>query len=295
MNQASPAIESASGSHWTARNAWTAFWQDPAQSHCVAGAPDIQQRLRAHWASFAAGLAAGTRVLDLGCGAGAVARELVKAKADLLVTGVDFARVPLLLDPHVDLLSDTPMEAMVFAEGSFGAAVSQFGFEYSRTRESARELRRLVVPGGRISLVVHHAESGIVAVNRARLAVITAFLAPSMRSAFMAGEGALFSAQVVSLAAHHPEDSLMAELARAMPPRVARPPRERVAIWNALEDALGPERCLAASLSASAVSRSAMTAWLEPLADVCESLSVTTMLDVQGMPIAWSVEGRRHG
>ena len=124
MNQASPAIESANGSHWTARNAWTAFWQDPAQSRCVAGSADIQRRLSSHWAAFAESLCAGTRVLDLGCGAGAVARELLKARTDLQVTGIDFARVPLTLHPQVDLLSESPMEALAFAGGSFGAAVS---------------------------------------------------------------------------------------------------------------------------------------------------------------------------
>ena len=101
------------------RDAWTAFWQDPGQSRCVAGAPDIWHVLTRHWSAFAHSLPQGARVLDLGCGAGAVARELVDSRPDLQVTGIDFARIPLTLHAQIDLLSDTAMENLPFAEGSW--------------------------------------------------------------------------------------------------------------------------------------------------------------------------------
>src|SRR3954471_4686800 len=76
------------------RDAWTLFWADSAQSRCAAGAPEIWQALERHWFAFARSLSPGTRVLDLGCGAGAVGRLLLAARPDLHVTGVDSAQVP---------------------------------------------------------------------------------------------------------------------------------------------------------------------------------------------------------
>ena len=81
------------------QKAWTAFWQEPGQSRCADGAPGVWQSLTTHWASFAASLSFGTRVLDVGCGAGAVGRLILAARDDVHVTGIDFARIPLVLDP----------------------------------------------------------------------------------------------------------------------------------------------------------------------------------------------------
>src|SRR6185436_19368551 len=89
-----PALESGRAKE---RAAWTAFWQEPGQSRCVAGAPDIQDALTRHWSLFASGLEPGARVLDLGCGAGAVAHSLLAARRDMRVTGIDFAKVPLVI------------------------------------------------------------------------------------------------------------------------------------------------------------------------------------------------------
>src|ERR1051325_7514473 len=76
------------------REAWTLFWADSTQSRCAAGAPEIWQSLVRHWTSFAGALPRGARVLDLGCGAGAVGRMLLAARDDLHVTGIDAAKVP---------------------------------------------------------------------------------------------------------------------------------------------------------------------------------------------------------
>ncbi len=87
------------------REAWTAFWQNPASGQqCIRGAPDVTHVLRRHWLWFAASLAPGARVLDLGCGAGAAASAIVAAGSDLHVTGIDFAMVPPMAsmgDRHV--------------------------------------------------------------------------------------------------------------------------------------------------------------------------------------------------
>ena len=290
MKTAIRTLDSASRAYG-AKDAWTAFWQDPVQSRCVAGSNQIQQRLSAHWSQFAALLKPGDRVLDLGCGAGAVARELLAARRDLQITGVDFARVPLTIHPQVDLLSDTAMEKLPFAEASFGAVVSQFGCEYSQIEWTAREVARVLAPDARLSLLVHHADSSIVATNRSRLAALEAFLGPAMRAAFCAGDVSAFGALLSTLAERHPEDSLVAELARSLPTRLARAPRERIAIWNAIEDALAPERCLAAALDLCCVAEADIEQWLEPLRRVCGLQSIAVLREPNGIPIAWGISG----
>jgi SAM-dependent methyltransferase len=282
------------GGYRPTKDAWTAFWQDPGQSRCVAGAPDIWQSLTRHWTAFALSLASGTRVLDLGCGAGAVARVLIAARRDVHVTGIDFARIPLTICPQVELLSDTAMESLPFAEQSFGAVVSQFGYEYSQTGAAAREMTQVVAPDARFSFLVHHAESAIVATNRSRLHAIVAFLEPSVRAAFCSGDVAGLNAQLAALRETHPHDTLIAELARALPSRLGRAQSERIAIWNAIEDALAPERCLADSLNACCVASLELDEWLGPLRSVCELEPVAVLREPNGDPIAWKIEGARR-
>ena len=276
------------------QQAWTEFWKDPAQSHCVAGASDIQLALSNHWATFAQCLASGTRVLDLGCGAGAVARLLLNARSQIHVTGIDFARIPLAMSENVELLSETAMESLPFGAGSFGAAVSQFGFEYSQLADTVRELERVLAPGAKISFLVHHADSAIVRTNRSRLAALEGFLAPDMRSAFCAADVAAFQAQLAALVQAHPDDALVVELARALPSRLGREPRERSAIWNAVEDALAPERCLAEALNACCVSRARLEEWLDPLRAVSGVTSVSILRERDGSPVAWKIDGLRE-
>jgi SAM-dependent methyltransferase len=287
-----PRLQTASSLRARTQDAWTAFWQDPGQSRCVAGAPDIWTALTSHWSTFARGLAPGARVLDLGCGAGAVARLLVEAREDVRVTGVDFARVPLMLDPQVELLSETAMESLPFSEHCFDGAVSQFGYEYSELAAAADEMRRVSKPGAPLRFLVHHADSGIVATNRSRLGVLEGLLGAPLRASFCSGDAATFVAQLRTLQHRYPGDSLLAELARSLPSRLTRAQRERVAIWKAIEDALAPERCLAESLERSRVGPADLQEWLAPLRAACDLASPAVLRETGGTPIAWSLEGR---
>lgn len=291
MKIASRRVDAASRGNARSQAAWTTFWQDSSQSRCAAGAPEIWQALTQHWSTFAATLPPCARVLDLGCGAGAVARELLTARENLHVTGIDFARVPFAISPQVELLSDTAMESMPFAEASFGAVVSQFGFEYSDVAESARELARVFAPGARLSLLVHHVGSSIVATNRSRLNALTGFLGPGMRNAFCSGDATAFNPLLAALVERHPHDSLVFELARALPSRLSRTPRERLAIWTALEAALAPEHCLSECLNECCVAPEEIGEWLAPLRNVCRLAPVDIVREPGGAPIAWRIEG----
>jgi SAM-dependent methyltransferase len=269
------------------------FWADSTQSRCAAGAPAIQQAIEDHWTSFAHSLPPAARVLDLGCGAGVVGRLLLAARDDLRITGVDSARVPASGHPRLDLRSDTRMEALPFTGQEFDAVVSQFGFEYSRTNLAAAEIARVSTPGAKLSLLVHHAESAIVRATRARLGAVVALLAPPVRSAFCGGDAAGFKSQMSLLVQRYPDDSLVDELARALPSRLAWMRDRRVSTWHALEEALAPESCVSESLHACCVAPSRIGEWLGPLRRVCELAPVSVLREPDGDPIAWRTEGVR--
>ena len=276
------------------REAWTAFWQDPASGQqCIRGAPDVTHALRAHWSSFAASLAPGARVLDLGCGAGAAAAAIVAAGHDLHVTGIDFATVPPAADARIRLLSDTAMEQLPFADGSFDAAASQFGFEYGRTHKTARQLARVLAPAAKFSFIVHHAGSTVVAANRARLDAIRTVHEPDMRAAFLAGSAFALGAKLSCLQREHPADALVGELSRVLPIRAKDDSRKRIAAWRAVEEALWPERIVLEALDACCVAPEELDGWLGPLRQFCVVAPPAILRKPNGNPIAWRIDGSR--
>lgn len=280
--------------HVRARDAWTAYWQEPGSSHCTSGAPAIWEMLAAHWSSFARALRPGDRVLDLGCGAGAVARFLLATRGDTHVTGVDFARLPFVIDHQVELLSDTAMESLPFADASFAAAVSQFGFEYGQTSETVAELARVLVPRARLSLLVHRADSSIAIANRRRLQALSALFGAEVRDAFCAGDALAFGERMRAMAVRFPDDALVVECSRALPLRLSRSQRERIAIWDAVEQAIAPEFCLAQALDKCSVAEDAVATWLAPLRAVFDLAPISILREHNGLPLAWIVQGRRR-
>jgi SAM-dependent methyltransferase len=273
-------------------DAWTAFWREPGTGvQCLRGAPDISQIAGTHWASFAASLPIKARVLDIACGAGAAARAMTAARRDIRVTGIDIAKVPRAADAQIEVVSNTAMEALPFADASFHAAVSQFGFEYGDLGRTATELARVLAPGARFSFLVHHAGSSIVATNRARLRALVAVQAGTMRTAFLAGDVDTLHAEMSSLQRRHPHDALVAELARVLPTRARAESRERNAMWSAVEIALAPERALLEELNICCVAPNDMDNWLAPLRRCCEVTAVSVLRKQRGEPIAWRLDG----
>lgn len=291
MEFATRTIELATRRSGTAKNAWTAFWQEPGQSHCVAGASQVWHVLNRHWSAFAATLGSRTRVLDLGCGAGAVASLLLEARSDVDVTGVDFARIPLTLHPQVELLSDTAMECLPFADNCFGAAVSQFGFEYGEIGQVVSEMARVLEPRAQFSFLVHHADSSIVARNRSRLNALVAVLSPAIRVAFCGGDVVAFNVQMSALKTMHSHDSLVDQISKCLPARMSRPSVERIALWKAIEEAVEPELCLAESLNACCVGPEELDDWLAPLRGLFRLQQPAVLREPNGDPIAWQLQG----
>lgn len=271
--------------------AWTKFWADPEQSRCADRAHGMWTALAWHWAGVAHSLPRGTRVLDLGCGAGVVGRLLLDARPDLRVTGIDAARVPAADRRHLVLMSSVAMEVLPFGGRRFGAIVSQFGLEYGDVSATVREVARVAQAGARLAFVVHHARSPVVADTRSRLRALQLFLAQSLRTSFCSGDAPGLAARLATLRELHPRDALVDLLARELPSRIRGAQATRLAVWRALEDALAPEQCIAESLDESCVPPSRLDEWLEPLCAVCNLESVAELRDAAGAPVAWRILG----
>jgi SAM-dependent methyltransferase len=275
--------------HGTER-AWSEFWADPAQSQCAAARPAIWQAVTRHWSAFARSLAPGTRVLDIGCGAGIVGRMLLDARPDLRVTGIDSATVPRSAQANLELLSDVAMESTPFPAQSFGAVVSQFAYEYGDTEATARELARVLRPGARLSLLAHHSGSAILADNGVRTHAFGAFLSQITRTAFCAGDAPAFDARMRELLVNYP-DALFVALSRQLPQHLARGPGERLAVWQALEAALAPEHCVLKTLSTCRVEPAQLAEWSGPLRNICNLEPIAALSEADGTPVAWRIEG----
>lgn len=125
--------------------------------------------LAAHWLNWFSSLPAGTRVLDLCSGNGALPRWLLQACDDATVScdGVDLAAVqplwvqqlPAAQGQRLRFHSGVSACALPFADDSFDQVVSQYGVEYAGWPEALPEALRVLKPGGRLGLVLHHTAS----------------------------------------------------------------------------------------------------------------------------------------
>jgi SAM-dependent methyltransferase len=123
------------------RNAWNAHYERPAMLRLAEPV-------------------AGLRVLDAGCGAGALSEALVERGAE--VTGIDSSRALLdlarrRLGERAAFQAGDLAEPLPFADGSFDLVVASLVMHYLRDWEPAlREFHRLLVAGGRLVISTHH-------------------------------------------------------------------------------------------------------------------------------------------
>lgn len=113
----------------------------------------------------AAGVVAGQRGLDVGCGTGALTGELVRRLGNGRVAGCDPSpdqlRACRARHPDVDL-RQAPAEALPYADGDFDVALAQLVVHFvSEPERAAREMRRVVGRAGRVAACVWDFEGGM--------------------------------------------------------------------------------------------------------------------------------------
>lgn len=278
-----------------AAQAWSLFWAAQGQgSRCLARCPELCAPLDAHWRGFASGLSANARILDIGCGAGAVGRALLSASPLLEVTGVDLARVPPSLKPRLRLLSNVAMEFLPFEAASFQAAVSQFGYEYGDPARSARAIAEVVAPGGLLSFLIHHPDGPLVNAMRRHRRAIEELCGLRVQAAFFAGDSMALSERIARLKRECANDELIDDAGRGLHTHIRNPESGRLQVWRAIVDALAPELAMLDSLELCCVDDRSIDSLLAPLQELFELRPPGALETRLGEPIAWIVEGVRR-
>lgn len=160
------------------RRSWNDFWARSSsagqRTGCLPeGWAPIEQAQKQVWTNFIQQSRKGARVLDLATGDARVLRWLQKARPDLKLTGVDAASKLPTPPKGCKLRAGVVMEQLPFKDSSFDVVTSQFGFEYGDTAKAAAEVQRVLVPGGRVGLVIHRGDGPILAHNLRRLEAIS--------------------------------------------------------------------------------------------------------------------------
>lgn len=275
--------------------AWSLFWSGHGRnSRCLGRSPDLSDPLDEHWSALASRLSNTARVLDLGCGSGAVGRALRETGPQLAVTGVDIARVPGSASPGLRLLSNVAMETLPFPECSFDCAVSQFGYEYGDPVATSTQVARVLVPRGRLSLLVHHPDGPVLAAMRRHRRAIEGLCGVRVQAAFFSGDARALSERIALLKSEVSNDSLIEEAGRGLHSHIRSPELGRMQVWRAVVDALAPELVMLDSLALCCVDDRSIENLLQPLATGFELQPRKLLRTRSGEALAWVIEGVRR-
>lgn len=276
---------------------WSAFWrefclEDEPHERChIPG--DGQSAVDRHWSSLADSLARNARVLDLGCGAGILGRLLLGRRPDLQVTGIDFANVPVMPFANLEIHAGVSMERLPFPDGSFDAATSLFGIEYSNVEHTAGELGRVLAPGARFSFLIHHVESEIAREGSTRRKGLRELLSGKTRAAFAAGNMQQLDQRLRGVGALFPDELSVRQFSAHLRHNLSRTRAERQAIWQDMLEGLGPEIAILGLLERSAKSAPQMGAWMGQILCAMAVVRVSILRRSSGQPIAWQLDGLR--
>lgn len=288
----------------TEAKAWSAYWAQMGEAGgCLPGAPPIVEgELAQLWGEFARGFAPGSKLLDLACGTGAVMRALLRGNARLDLTGVDYAALPKTRTKKARLVGETDIAALPFADESFDGLTSQFGLEYSDITQSAPEMARVAKPGAPLRLVVHHAESPIVAQNRRRYAALhaiaqSAILRMARAAVAQPGSSTALLSQAFSLIARsHPDQAVVREIAAGVDNAIRIGGKKGASELDRIDTNLAQECGVLGALLKVALDEAGIEAFLASLSGAFDC-APPDPIRIQGLaePIAWRVTGTRSG
>jgi ubiquinone/menaquinone biosynthesis C-methylase UbiE len=167
---------------------WSRYWRgDSVTTFARQFNSNYDGEFAEFWNAQFAALNDGASIADLATGNGAIA--LLAAQyarrhgRRFSILGLDYseidpARVLATHDELAPLLNDIEfrggmrIEATGLDDGSVDLLTSQYGFEYAEQDAAIAEALRVLVPGGRIALILHHSESRVVELARDGLAQV---------------------------------------------------------------------------------------------------------------------------
>lgn len=172
------------------------------------------------WTEWFGAFETGAHLLDLATGNGQVAAHAsgaaVASGKSFAITGVDYADVEAAnarLPADCRLTGGVALEQLPFPAAAFDGASSQFGIEYADTRAALQELGRVLRPGGRALMLIHHSDSII---TRQTADQITAYDAVLGRSGAIRHARRAFTAHLKGSPASSAEDALRESVQQAV-------------------------------------------------------------------------------
>lgn len=150
-------------------DAWTDFWAT-GSLHSCAGSYDggYGGAIANFWVQITQSIGPSDRILDIATGNGPLPRLLFDrfGASSPEIHAIDRAEIrPNWYKPDsmgsIHFHSGMDATALPFADASFDWIISQFGFEYVPFPASVQESARVLKPGGRLALVLHHSDSVI--------------------------------------------------------------------------------------------------------------------------------------
>jgi ubiquinone/menaquinone biosynthesis C-methylase UbiE len=156
---------------------WEDFWRSGRIVSCPTDSTDgYTGNVRKVWEQFFVGLPAGSRLLDIGTGNGAlplIALDIAQKRSVAFeIHGVDLARIdPRRVVPDGQRLFGNAVfhggvraEAMPFADGYFHGIAGQYSLEYTEREAALREIHRVIAASAPARFVLHHASSVVVTI-----------------------------------------------------------------------------------------------------------------------------------
>jgi SAM-dependent methyltransferase len=159
---------------------WSRYWRQGAL-HSLPGDFDGNYAgpIRAFWLRQFETLASDQRILDIATGNGAIPQLACHACPAGMprVDAIDLAEIspdwigaqPRACRDALHFHPGVSAEALPFPDRSFDLATSQYGIEYCDAARAVPELARVLRPGGRVALLLHHRSSRLADVAREEL------------------------------------------------------------------------------------------------------------------------------